>query len=154
MSDNRKRASDYLRPHLIAKTKTSRAVSADNLTSIGEHWRPKYRGECPVERPCPFVGCRYHTYLDFDEESGSMKINFANYDPMDMRISCSLDIADMGGTSSGTIAQQLNLSPERIRQIERAVMERLATDELRDFFHSSGDEFASLSITHTSASQD
>ena len=83
-----------------------------------------------------------------------MKINFSNYDPMDMRISCSLDIADMWGTSSGTIAQQLHLSPERIRQIERAVMERLATDELREFFNSSGDDFAALSITHTSASQD
>src|SRR5688572_696068 len=39
--------------------------------------RPATRGECKEEaRPCPWVSCKYHLYLDVNPETGSIKLNF------------------------------------------------------------------------------
>lgn len=54
--------------------------------------RPKTRGECAdVPRPCPFVSCRHHLYLDVDR-LGNIAEHAA--DPLEMEASCSLDVAD------------------------------------------------------------
>src|SRR5438128_1430976 len=39
--------------------------------------RPRTRAECKNEaRPCPWVACKHHLYLDSNPETGSIKINF------------------------------------------------------------------------------
>src|SRR5262245_64087575 len=39
--------------------------------------RPTTRSECREEaRPCPWVACKHHLYLDINPETGSIKINF------------------------------------------------------------------------------
>src|SRR4051794_23715469 len=39
--------------------------------------RPTSREQCREEvRPCPWVACKHHLYLDINPETGSIKINF------------------------------------------------------------------------------
>ena len=39
--------------------------------------KPKERAECGNgERPCPFVSCKHHLYLDVSAKTGAIKLNF------------------------------------------------------------------------------
>lgn len=88
--------------------------------------RPKTRGDCAeVPRPCPFVSCRHHLYLDVNDETGSIKLNFPSLEPGDLAESCSLDVADLGGMTLEDVGAIMNLTRERIRQYETRVIERL-----------------------------
>ena len=81
--------------------------------------RPVARGECKdMPRPCPFVSCKHHLYLDVNQETGSIKLNFPDIDPWEMRETCSLDVADRGGITLEEVGEILNLTRERIRQVE------------------------------------
>ena len=60
------------------------------------YWRPRTRSECAnVARPCPYVSCRHHLYLDI-QSNGKLRINHKNREPGELQHSCSLDIADRG----------------------------------------------------------
>src|SRR5262249_55969303 len=60
--------------------------------------RPTSRGQCCQEiRPCPWVACKYHLYLDVNPETGSIKINFPDLEPWEMGETCALDVADRNG---------------------------------------------------------
>jgi hypothetical protein len=82
--------------------------------------RPRTRAECIDRnpRPCPWVSCKHHLYLDVHPRNGSIKVNFPDREVADMPETCALDIADAGGTTLEDIAALLNLTRERIRQIE------------------------------------
>lgn len=86
-----------------------------------DHWRPGRRGECPTERPCPFVGCRHHLLLDVTD-AGKIKMA-APGDPVDvlctMAETCVLDAADRaGGITLEEIGELFGVTTERARQIE------------------------------------
>ena len=60
--------------------------------------RPKCREECAtMPRPCPFVSCSHHLYLDVNPETGAIKLNFPHLEVWEMPETCSLDVADRGG---------------------------------------------------------
>lgn len=85
--------------------------------------RPKTRGECTElgrhgDRPCPWVGCKYHPYLDVNPETGTIKINFPDQEPWEINETCALDVADRGGVTLEEVGEILNLTRERVRQIE------------------------------------
>ncbi len=81
--------------------------------------RPKSRAEClDMPRPCPFVSCSHHLYLDVNPESGAIKLNFPHLDVWEMAETCSLDVADRGGVTLEEVGAILNLTRERIRQLE------------------------------------
>ena len=81
--------------------------------------RPKTRGECQgMERPCPYVSCKHHLYLDVNPETGSIKLNFPDLEVWQMADTCSLDVADRGGITLEEVGEILNLTRERIRQVE------------------------------------
>lgn len=81
--------------------------------------RPCTRGECAdVPRPCPFVSCRHHLYLDISTRNGSVKLNFPHLEVDEMADSCALDVADRGGATLEELGAVMNLTRERIRQIE------------------------------------
>ena len=81
--------------------------------------RPKTRAECAEElRPCPWVACKFHLYLDVNPETGSIKINFPDLEPWDMKDTCSLDVAQRGGITLEEVGEIMNLTRERIRQVE------------------------------------
>ena len=81
--------------------------------------RPHTRGAClQEERPCPWVACKHHLYLDVNPETGSIKINFPDLEPWELPETCSLDVADRGGITLEEVGEIMNLTRERIRQVE------------------------------------
>ena len=83
------------------------------------YWRPKTRGECAnVSRPCPYVSCKYHLYIDVNPTTGSIKINFPDLEVWELTHSCALDVAAQGGITLEEVGEILNLTRERIRQVE------------------------------------
>ena len=81
--------------------------------------RPRSRGECREElRPCPYVACKFHLYLDVNPETGSIKINFPELEPWELTTTCSLDVAERGGITLEEVGEIMNLTRERIRQVE------------------------------------
>jgi hypothetical protein len=81
--------------------------------------RPFTREECrSMQRPCPFVSCSHHLYLDVNQETGAIKLNFPHLEVWEMAETCSLDVADKGGITLEEVGAILNLTRERIRQVE------------------------------------
>jgi hypothetical protein len=82
--------------------------------------RPTNREECrDVEmRPCPWVACKHHLYLDINPETGSIKINFPDLEPWELKHTCALDVAEKGGITLEEVGEIMNLTRERIRQVE------------------------------------
>lgn len=81
--------------------------------------RPSARIECASEvRPCPWVACKHHLYLDVNPETGSIKINFPDLEPWELPHTCALDVADRGGITLEEVGEIMNLTRERIRQVE------------------------------------
>jgi hypothetical protein len=96
--------------------------------------RPTTRADCDrVPRPCPFVACRYHLYLNVSPITGAIKLNFPDLEPDQLRESCSLDVADAGGETLEHVGQLANLTRERIRQIEAKALVRLRVFPLHEF---------------------
>lgn len=93
--------------------------------------RPKTRGECVNgPRPCPYVSCKHHLYLDVSPKTGAIKLNFPDIEVEEMTESCALDVADRGGTTLEEVGAIMNLTRERIRQLEVKALAKL--DALND----------------------
>jgi hypothetical protein len=92
-----------------------------------DYWKPKMRSECiDMERPCPFVSCKYHLYLDVHPVRGAIKLNFTDVEVWEMTETCALDIADRGGITLEEVGEIMNLTRERVRQVETAGLAKLA----------------------------
>lgn len=88
--------------------------------------RPRTRGDCvDGERPCPWVGCRHHVFLDV-RRNGAIALNFPTLDPTELEQTCSLDAADQGGMTLDEVAAVMNVTREAVRQYESRVAPRLA----------------------------
>jgi hypothetical protein len=82
-----------------------------------DYWKPKSRSECKdMERPCPFVSCKYHLYIDVHPVRGSIKLNFPDIEIWEMTETCALDVADRGGITLEEVGEIMNLTRERVRQ--------------------------------------
>ena len=91
-----------------------------------DHERPTSRACCESsERPCPFVSCKYHLYLDVNPETGSIKLNFPDIEVWEMNETCALDIAKRGGVTLEEVGEIMNLTRERIRQLEMSGLSKL-----------------------------
>ena len=94
-----------------------------NDETIAEYERPATRGDCLPggcngARPCPWVSCRAHLALNADEATGSIKVNFPDVPVEEMPHTCALDIADEGGRTLEEVGTLMNLTRERVRQLE------------------------------------
>ncbi len=88
--------------------------------------RPRTREDCKGGfRPCPFVSCSHHLAVDINPQTGALKVNFPHLDVWEMAETCSLDVADRGGITLEEVGSILNLTRERIRQVEAKGMVRL-----------------------------
>jgi hypothetical protein len=88
--------------------------------------RPRSRGECVGgARPCPFVSCEHHLYLDVSPATGAIQLNFPDLEVEDMAESCARDVAARGGATLEDVAVMMNLTRERIRQIEVKALGKL-----------------------------
>lgn len=100
--------------------------------------KPKTRAECTNgERPCPFVSCKHHLYLDVSARTGAIKLNFPDLEVWEMNETCALDVADRGGTTLEEVGAIMNLTRERIRQVEVKGLAKLQAlkdmESLRDY---------------------
>ena len=108
-----------------------------SLEVLGPSQLPATRGDCENgPRPCPLVSCRFHLYIDVSEQTGTIKLNFPNREVWEMLASCALDIADVGGLTLEDVANVLNVTRERARQIEHVALRKLEesglVEELRE----------------------
>lgn len=121
---NRSQRRRLVRPHSVTlrhMTQEQIALGAALHPPV-EVERPKTRADCAnVPRPCPFVSCVHHLYLEVSEK-GSVKYMFPDLEPDELEESCSLDVADSGGATYEAVGDHLNMTRERVRQIEAEAM--------------------------------
>jgi len=88
--------------------------------------RPKTRGDCvDAPRPCPFLSCRHHIAYEVSAV-GSITHRFPGLELEDLPETCSLDVADDGVDKTlEEIGLVMNLTRERVRQIEEEAIETL-----------------------------
>jgi hypothetical protein len=86
--------------------------------------RPQTRAECENGiRPCPFVSCKYHLAFDI-KPCGSLLDIWPAVEVWELKHTCALDEAKQEHTLE-QIADLLNLTRERVRQIERRALAKL-----------------------------
>lgn len=75
---------------------------------------------------CPWARCKYHLFLDPGKAVGSFKVNHPDVDdPMELENPCALAIARRGALTLEEIAALMNVTRERVRQIEGRAQGRL-----------------------------
>jgi hypothetical protein len=88
--------------------------------------RPKVRGDCAEgERPCPYVSCKFNLYVDVNPRTGSVKMNFPDKELWELAETCALDVADRAGITLEEVGVIMNLTRERVRQLEMRGLSKL-----------------------------
>jgi hypothetical protein len=96
-----------------------------------DHEGPRTRAECADgPRPCPYVSCKHHLYVDVSARTGAIKLNFPDLEVWELGESCALDVADRGGATLEEVGTIMNLTRERIRQLEVTALAKI--EALRD----------------------
>jgi hypothetical protein len=95
--------------------------------------KPTTRADClpggpNQDRPCPFVSCRYHLFLEA-KPNGNIRINQPDREVAELEHSCCLDVADDGGATLVEVGKLLRISKERVRQISEGCMVKLARSQ-------------------------
>jgi hypothetical protein len=91
--------------------------------SVPPYDRPQTYGDCQkLPRPCPFVGCRHHLYLEAGK-SGNLRTLSTELEHMSE--TCSLDVAARGPQSLDEIGEMMNITKERVRQIEASAFAKV-----------------------------
>lgn len=84
--------------------------------------RPKTRGECEDgQRPCPFVSCRHHLFLDV-LENGNIQTRANEVE--DLPETCALDVADRGPQALETVGEIIARTRELVRQLQNNALRR------------------------------
>ena len=103
-----------------------RRERAGDVADVPDYARPKNRSECKNgPRPCLYVSCKHHLYLDVNPETGSIKLNFPDQEVWELEETCALDVAERGGITLEEVGEILNLTRERIRQLEVTALEKM-----------------------------
>lgn len=115
-----------------------RRERAGDVLEIVDYDRPTVRSQCVNgPRPCLYVSCKHHLYLDVNPETGSVKLNFPGKEVWELEETCALDVAERGGITLEEVGEILNLTRERIRQLEVTALSKLkdesSTHELDAF---------------------
>lgn len=122
-----------VRAHTVSSKKTTKREltmlreRADlDLALAGDFFSPTTRGDCAkVARPCPHVSCKFNLYLDVNPKTGAVKFNFPDIEPEEMTHSCVLDVTDTGYQTLEQVAIIMNMTRERIRQVEVTAMAKV-----------------------------
>lgn len=122
-----------IRPRVVPIAELKREILAEEGVSAEDFdeldaLRPKTRAECRGGiRPCPFVACKYHLYLEVTE-AGSLRIVYPHLEVWEMEFSCALDLVEMepDGMTLKEIGALLNVSKESVRQTQERGLDELA----------------------------
>lgn len=93
--------------------------------------RPRTRAQCPSSgKPCPWVLCRYHLWLDRKQYKGRDALNMVWPDraPEALDETCALHAAERHsgeGMSLQEVSDLIDTSRERVRQLEAEAMQAL-----------------------------
>src|SRR6202048_416128 len=91
-----------------------------------EATRPRKRGDCVNgPRPCAYVSCKYNLYVDVNPRTGSVKMNFPDKELWELAETCALDVADRQGITLEEVGVIMNLTRERVRQLEMRGLTKL-----------------------------
>lgn len=83
--------------------------------------RPKTWADCEtVAGPCPWVSCRMNMYLEVDQVTGALKLNFPDKALHELEETCALRVAARGSHSLDAVGKLVNLTQERVSQIEES----------------------------------
>lgn len=97
-----------------AKTRRLPLVVEDDYSDE----KPKVRADCVDGfRPCPWVSCRYNLYLEVNS-IGRIRVTFPRKEIDEIPETCALDVAEKGEKTLDEVGAILNLTHERIRQVE------------------------------------
>jgi hypothetical protein len=122
--EGRRRSKTIARKQMLRDRR--KMLAQGTLPEILEYDRPRARVECrDGARPCLYVSCRYHLYLDVNPVTGSIKINFPDKEPWELEDTCALDVAERGGITLEEVGEIMNLTRERIRQVEVSGLDKL-----------------------------
>lgn len=103
---------------------TKRYLRQHSEPQVAEQ-RPQTWGECRERTgPCAWVGCPSHLYLDVTA-CGSIKINFPDLEPQEIKEPCVLRLAERGAMTLEEVGRRMNLTRERVRQIEVSALVQL-----------------------------
>ncbi|WP_041453522.1 sigma factor-like helix-turn-helix DNA-binding protein [Anaeromyxobacter dehalogenans] len=136
----RRRSKTMSRKEIARELRRQRAFGLvdpelDEVMKEMEARRPRSRAECANgPRPCMFISCKHHLYLDVNPSTGSIKLNFPDREVWELGETCALDVADRGGITLEEVGSIMNLTRERIRQVETRGLLKLraiAEDEPR-----------------------
>lgn len=106
-------------------TKVERREGAE-LEIPGDVKRPTVLADCADRRaPCPWASCRYHLAVEVTEV-GSLKLNHPDRDLVELGATCTFDIVSRGEATGDEVGAALNISHERVRQIEVRALLKLA----------------------------
>lgn len=124
----RRRSKTIARKQMLRERR--RMIAQGALPEVLDYERPMTRAQCrDGRRPCLYVSCRYHLYLDVNPVTGSIKLNFPDIEVKDLEESCALDVAERGGITLEEVGDIMNLTRERIRQVEVSGLDKLRTGE-------------------------
>lgn len=83
--------------------------------------RPRVYSDCEGgSGPCPWVRCRMNLYLEVDDMTGAIKLNFPDKQIDELEETCALRVAGRGGHSLEQVGKMINLTQERVSQIEES----------------------------------
>ena len=120
----RRRSKTIARKQMLRERR--RMLAQGTVPEIVDYERPKTREECRQDkRPCLYVSCRYHLYLDVNPVTGSIKLNFPDKEVWQLAETCALDVAERGGITLEEVGEIMNLTRERIRQVEVSGLQKL-----------------------------
>lgn len=123
--DQRKRT---VRSQTIALNRLPKSSPLRLVVLSEPHWRPQTRADCEnSERPCPYVSCRMHMYLDVNSR-GNIKLNFPDLEVSELTETCALDVAEDGEQTMERVGELMNLTRERVRQLIELALGKASGD--------------------------
>jgi hypothetical protein len=123
-----------------------KAKYARGLVVVPDDWEPRAgvprtRGDCPTDRPCPFVRCEWNLWmLDGRDRPGGHRGRIPSVVIAHVQQNCGADIADAvaaGRLAAADVPSAINLSDRHVRRIVERAKQKLAespeaAENLRD----------------------